>query len=361
MRTLFTEQLARGVQDGLTQPIARFLRTWQLNVKTLGDALRDALINAVSAALANALTRRLVELFERMSPKTSKLGLTTQLAAAFAGGGNAFGGGGGFGGLPIPGLRLPFGGGGGAGNAGAAAAKAAAKNGAATAAAGKSLSLSSGLGAFGVGIGVGGALGRSRGTGAGVLGGAASGAIVGAMVGGPVGAAIGGLAGVVGGLLGGNARRRARRAEAEARRESSRSLLEELGIRNAAAAGDDSQAERLRLEAQQRRELAEIVKQFGERSREVAALRNTQAAELRALADSALGPGTYLGPDGFSAARYRFDAGRPAAPAITGNTFNITVPEGTTSEQARALLDEFGRMATQQGLPASEWSRVQVS
>jgi tape measure domain-containing protein len=365
LRRTFTDQLTRGVQDGLSAPIARFLRTWQLNVKTMGDALRDALINAVSAALANALTRRLVELFDRMTPKTSAVGVAAQLASGLVGGGTR-GGFGGFAGgsLPIPGLRLPFGGGGSAaGGIGNVAKAGALKNGAA---AGKTLTMGGGLLAGGIGLGVGGLVGRRFGTGAGVAGGALAGAGVGFAVGGPVGALVGGLAGLVGGIGGGRARRRARAERAE----SSRSFLEELGIRGAAAGGDDARAERLRMEASQRQELAEATKRFGSRSTEVSRLRETQAAELRRLTDDALGSGTYLAPEGFEANRFRFEAGRPMSGAIAsgaggagsvlqGATVNITVPVGTTADQARALLDEFGRLATAQGLPASDWSRIQ--
>ena len=214
-----------------------------------------------------------------------------------------------------------------------------------------------GLGGFALGN----AFGRRFGTRGGIAAGAATGAALGTIIpgiGNVVGAVIGGLAGAVGGLFGGRARRRQQRAEAEARRETETAFREDLAARNAAANGDDSEAARLRLLAQQRAELAQAIRQFGSASALVNQLRATQAAELRALTDSALGPGTYLAPAGFDPSRARFDAGRPVS--ITGPV-TIAVPEGTTQEQAVGIVRALQDLATAQGLPASGWADVQVS
>jgi tape measure domain-containing protein len=61
--------------------------------------------------------------------------------------------------------------------------------------------------------------------------------------------------------------------------------------------------------------------------------------------------GTYNAPSGFNAGAYRFEAGRPSGTAVTGNNIVIAVPEGTTREQAEAILRELERLARAQGLP----------
>jgi cell division septum initiation protein DivIVA len=149
------------------------------------------------------------------------------------------------------------------------------------------------------GLGIGTVLGRQFGSTGGVLGGAASGAALGTIVpgiGNVAGAIIGGLAGAVGGLFGGAARKKAKELEQQA----------------------------------------------------VAAARAQYEADKKAEVDSSAG--TYLAPAGFSVNGYRFNAGRSAS-TITGNTFNIMVPDGTTESQAQSILDAFERLVRAQGQP----------
>ena len=156
------------------------------------------------------------------------------------------------------------------------------------------------------GLSIGSILGQSAGTGVGVLGGAASGAALGTIIpgiGNVAGAIIGGLAGAVGGLFGGAARKKAKEAEANA-----------IAAAKAAYAAE-------------------------------------QANEIDASARA------YLAPAGFSANAYRFGAGRPAT-TITGNTFVIQVPDGTTDRQAQSILQKFEDMVRAQGLPAGSLPRT---
>jgi hypothetical protein len=155
------------------------------------------------------------------------------------------------------------------------------------------------------GLGIGTALGQAGGTGLGVAGGAAAGAALGTIVpgiGNVAGAIIGGLAGAIGGLFGGAARKKAKEAEQQA----------------------------------------------------VAAARAQYEADKKAEVDQSAG--VYLAPAGFSVNGYRFSAGRPSATVFTGDVY-VQVPEGTTADQARALLDQFGALQRAQGLPTSSLPR----
>lgn len=149
------------------------------------------------------------------------------------------------------------------------------------------------------GLAAGNLLGQQFGTGAGILGGAASGAALGTIIpgiGNVVGGIIGGLAGAVGGLFGGEARKRAKEAEARAVAEAK------------------------------------------------AAYAAQQAAEVDSTA------GTYGAPTGFSANAYRFAAGRPSATVFSG-PITITLPDGSSTDQARRLLRAFSDIAAAEGLP----------
>jgi tape measure domain-containing protein len=61
--------------------------------------------------------------------------------------------------------------------------------------------------------------------------------------------------------------------------------------------------------------------------------------------------GTYNAPAGFNANAYRFEAGRPSGPVVTGNTIMVTLPEGTPREQVEQFLAELERLGRAQGLP----------
>lgn len=217
-----------------------------------------------------------------------------------------------------------------------------------------------GLAVAGIGLGLGNALGEQLGGGkgaaAGALAGAASGAVIGSMVpvlGTAIGGIIGGAAGLIGGIFGGKKKKEAAQQLAVA----AASAMDDLAIRSLAASGQTDEAEKRRLIQAQKREAEEVEKQFTRQSDVYRELMRVQAAERAKLTDTMQGElsaGTYLAPDGFSANNYRFNAGRPSSSSSSTVTITeptIVVPPGTTAEQARAILAEFGRLAGAQGLP----------
>ncbi len=364
------QSLVNGLQSTFANGLQGLFTKGLSSVNDFARSIKDTILRAFSDILASAITKRL------LSALAGLQGGGSGTLAATSGGG-LLGSLAQFGAVKAGGSLLGLLGiGGAAAGAGKLAnvAGAGIKAGGVAPAAG--FSFGGALASGGAGFLLGNAIGQRNGKTAGALGGAAGGAATGALIGSivpglgtVVGGVIGGVAGALGGLFGGSSKKKKQQEAARKLAEDSAAFADELIARNLEASGDSLGAQKKRLLQQQKAELDAIAARFGKGSRQVFDLMAVQKKELDALSagDSALASGTYLAPSGFSANSYRFSAGRPAtmptaqpAPITITGDVRFELPPGSPRDQAQQVVRELQSMANAQGLPATDWNRVDV-
>jgi hypothetical protein len=356
------EQLAQafinGVQNVFATGLNAIFTKGLSGIKDFGAAIRDTILHAFEQVLASQLTAKFLSLFGGGGGLTVGGGVAS--GGSVASGGGVLGSVAGLAGLGglfkvntsgiSTGAQTYTSDGQLIGTAGGAAR-------------GMSSQVMGGAGIAVAGGALGYGIGKEVGGGLGIAGSTLAGAATGAIAGGWVGAIVGGIAGLIGGIFGNNAKSSANAQRADALAKQAQAFTDELTQRTLIAAGKQMEATKLDLIKKQESERQTIASQYGTKSPLYAYLLSTQMAERNALdmqqGEQNLSPGNYLAPAGYSVNNNRFAAGNPyttqaqqpdtvPTKTFTGDIY-IQVPQGTTQDQARAMLAAFDALNRAQG------------